>query len=135
MHFLLLGIVVGIPGIVVGKNVNRPQLLPYDPTVTTGAAVIASDGMARFTVLTPKLVRMEYAYTKNLFEDRASLAVLQRKLDLPHFTSAENNGVLTIVTDEVILKYTVGKGFSADTLTVQPATKDSTFPGHVVVTR
>lgn len=64
MHFLLLGIVVGIPGIVVGKNVNRPQLLPYDPTVTTGAAVIASDGMARFTVLTPKLVRMEYAYTK-----------------------------------------------------------------------
>lgn len=71
-------------------------------------------------------------FKKNLFEDRASLAVLQRKLDLPHFTSAENNGVLTIVTDEVILKYTVGKGFSADTLTVQPATKDSTFPGHVL---
>lgn len=42
------------------QMVNRPQLLPYVPTATAGAAVIASDKMARFTVLTERLIRMEY---------------------------------------------------------------------------
>jgi alpha-glucosidase len=88
--------------------------------------------MARFTVLTDRLIRMEYAYTKNKFEDRASLAVLERKLPLPHFTSGEAGGVLTISTAEVVLKYTVGKGFSASTLTVDPVSKASTFPGYVI---
>ena len=48
----------------VGKNVNRPQLLPYNPAAASAAVVVATDGMARFTVLTDRLIRMEYAFTK-----------------------------------------------------------------------
>lgn len=47
-----------------GKNVNRPQLLPYNPAAASAAVVVATDGMARFTVLTDRLIRMEYAFTK-----------------------------------------------------------------------
>jgi hypothetical protein len=38
---------------------NRPSLLPYDPVAAPGATVTSSDGSARFTVLTPRLIRME----------------------------------------------------------------------------
>lgn len=89
---------------------NRPQLLPYDPQAPSAAIVVASDGFARFTVLTDRLIRMEYARVKGQFEDRASLAVLHRNTSTPAFTHAETSGVLTIATDEVVLKYTVGKG-------------------------
>ena len=74
--------------------INRPQLLPYDPTPTAGAVVIASDKMARFTVLTDHLIRMEEARVAGQFEDRASLAVLHRHLPAPKFTHAEAGGCL-----------------------------------------
>ena len=55
--------------------------------------------MARFTVLTDKLIRMEYARRKGHFEDRASLAVLHRATATPQrMTHSEANGVLTITT-------------------------------------
>ena len=73
---------------------NRPQLLPYEPVADTSAVVIASDKMARFTVLTDHLIRMEYARVAGQFEDRASLAVLNRKLPVPAFKKVEADGVL-----------------------------------------
>ena len=95
------------------------------------ATIIASDKMARFTVLTDRLIRMEYAYEAGRFEDRASLAVLHRNLPLPStFSHSEANGVLTILTNEVKLTYVVGKGkFTSSTLSVVPARDKSTFPG------
>ena len=112
---------------------NRPQLLPYDPTPTAGAAVIASDKMARFTVLTDHLIRMEEARVAGQFEDRASLAVLHRHLPAPKFTHAEAGGVLTITTAAVKLEYTVGKGFTASSLSAKPvgaeAQSELGFPG------
>ena len=112
---------------------NRPQLLPYVALADTGAVVAASDGMARFTVLTDHLIRMEYARTKGQFEDRASLAVLNRKLPVPKFTHAVAGGVLTITTDAVELEYEVGKGFTPETLSVKPVGAEATdklgFPG------
>ena len=112
------------------QTVNRPQLLPYVPTATDGAAVVASDKMARFTVLTDRLIRMEYAKVAGVFEDRASLAVLHRQTAKPAFTSGEAGGVLTITTASVKVTYTVGKGpFAADTLSVTPVKPGGTFPG------
>jgi hypothetical protein len=112
------------------QMMNRPQLLPYVPTATDGAAVVASDKMARFTVLTDMLIRMEYAKVAGVFEDRASLAVLHRQTPKPPFTSNEAGGVLTITTTAVKLTYTVGKGpFTADTLSVAPVNASDTFPG------
>ena len=113
---------------------NRPQLLPYKPLAATGAVVTASDGMARFTVLTDHLIRMEYAKVKGRFEDRASLAVLQRDLPVPKFTHAEAAGVLKISTAAVVLSYTVAKGaFTSSTLSVAPTAAEKAselgFPG------
>lgn len=51
------------------------ELLPYNP-VAAPAAVVAFGG-ARFTILTPRLIRMEYS-PSNVFEDRASLAFVNR---------------------------------------------------------
>jgi hypothetical protein len=101
---------------------------PYDPVANAQAVVVASDNMARFTVLTPRLIRMEQARVAGRFEDRATLAVLNRNLTVPPFTHAEAGGVLTITTAEVALSYVVGAGgFSADTLTVKSLNASSAF--------
>ena len=111
---------------------QRPHLLPYNPMPTKGATVVASDKMARFTVLTPRLIRMEYALTAGKFEDRASLAVVHRSTPLPVFQQSETQGVLTILTTSVKVTYVVGKGpFSVATLSVQPLGTSAVdgFPG------
>ena len=107
----------------------RPQVLPYDPVADPAAVVIASDNDARFTVLTPRLIRMEYATQHAFFEDRATLAVLNRQLPVPSFTKGEAGGILTITTSEVKLQYKVGAGFTAASLSVTPVNASSTFPG------
>ena len=119
--------------------VNRPQLLPYDPTASAGASVQSADGMARFTVLTDRLIRMEYAKIKGRFENRASLAVLHRHTAVPRFTNEEAGGVLTIKTTAVVLTYTnanadaggsAASGFTAESLQVKPLdASSSSFPG------
>jgi hypothetical protein len=40
-----------------GKFANRPELINYNPVAATGAVVIDSSNTARFTVLTPRLIR------------------------------------------------------------------------------
>ena len=69
-----------------------------------------------------------YPYT--LPQDRATLAVLNRNLTVPAFTSGENGGVLTITTAAVQLSYVVGTGsFSAASLYVTSTNASSAFPG------
>jgi alpha-glucosidase len=104
-----------------GRAAARPELLPYDPVAASGAAVTDSAGTARFTVLTPRLIRMELAASRGAFEDRATLAVVNRALPLPAFSHAESGGVLTVTTAAVVLSYAVGAGFSPATLSVAPA--------------
>lgn len=94
------------------------------------AVVTASDGFARFTVLTPRLLRMEYAWQQGLHEDRASQAVLTRNLSVPAFTAGESGGVLTITTAAVKLTYVVGSGnFTPASLRVDPVDTTAGFPG------
>ena len=47
---------------------------------------VVTSGNARFTILTPRLIRIQYS-TKGLFEDRATFAVVNRRLPVPAFTS------------------------------------------------
>ena len=81
---------------------------------------------ARFTVLTPQLIRMEYS-TENIFEDRASQTAFHRDFDKVEFETYQQNGNLLIKTKELILTYKTGEEFSHDTLSVklinEPATK------------
>ena len=81
------------------------------------AEAIVVDGNARFTVLTDRLIRMEWA-EDGVFEDRASLAIVNRNLPVPKFTSTQKNGTLTIKTGKVTLTYKGGR-FGADNLQVK----------------
>lgn len=69
-------------------------------------AVIVS-GNARFTVLTPEMIRIEYS-DKGAFEDRATFAIVNRNLDVPSFEKSEDSEYLYINTDKVALKYRKG---------------------------
>ena len=69
-------------------------------------AVIVS-GNARFTVLTPEMIRIEYS-DNGAFEDRATFAIVNRNLDIPSFEKSEDSEYLYINTDKVALKYRKG---------------------------
>lgn len=101
---------------------NRPSLIDYNPVADPKAVVISSDKLARFTVLTPFLLRMEYAKSAGVFEDYSTIAILNRKLPPPAFTHSESGGKLTIDTGSVVLTYQVGSPFSASSLSVMPKT-------------
>ena len=79
-------------------------------------AVVVFDN-ARFTVLTDRLVRMEWA-EDGVFEDRASLAIVNRELPVPSFTTAVKGGVLTIKTGKLALSYKGGR-FGPENLSVK----------------
>ena len=68
---------------------------------------IVTSGNARFTILTPRLIRIQYSTTAN-FEDRPTFAVVNRRLPVPHYTSATEDGYLVIRTDSLTLRYKVG---------------------------
>ena len=71
----------------------------------------------RFTVLTPKMIRMEYA-EDGVFEDRASQKFFYRDFPANDFSSVKENGVLKIETSDVLLEYTEGKRFDCENLSV-----------------
>jgi len=92
----------------------------YDPIADAKAAVLV--GHARFTILTPQLIRMEWA-ADGKFEDHASLVFLNRKLPVPDFGADHDKlGDITIKTKAVLLRYAPAAGsdgrFTADNLSV-----------------
>ena len=79
---------------------------PSSPKAKPGAIVIA--GNARFTVLTDRLIRMEWA-EDGQFEDRASLAIINRDLPVPAFKATKQGGGVTISTGKLTLEYKGGR--------------------------
>ncbi len=75
-----------------------------DPVADSRAEVVL--GHARFTVLTPELIRMEWA-ADGKFEDHASLVFLNRRLPVPKFsqTVSDKGRKLVIATDALTLTY------------------------------
>jgi hypothetical protein len=61
-------------------------------------------GHARFTVLTSRLVRLEWA-ADGRFEDRPSLVFINRRLPVPSFQSRRERGWTTIDTGALLLRY------------------------------
>ena len=90
-----------------------------NPEAALKAIVVV--GHARFTVLTPQLIRMEWA-ADNKFEDRASFVFINRHLPVPEFSqvTANNGQKLTLSTSALTLAYTAsGDGhFTADNLSI-----------------
>lgn len=79
---------------------------------------VVQNGNARFTILTPRTIRMEWS-EDGKFEDRASLTFVNRKLPVPKFTKTEKEGWVEIMTDEMKLKYKTGAMFSAQNLLIE----------------
>jgi hypothetical protein len=89
----------------------------YNPVADLKAIVTV--GHARFTVLTPQMIRLEWA-ADGKFEDHASLLFLDRHLPVPQFSTTKLGDGVEIRTEALDLKYTpVGPGkFDAQNLSV-----------------
>ncbi|MGB8769753.1 MAG: TIM-barrel domain-containing protein [Candidatus Korobacteraceae bacterium] len=88
----------------------------YNP-VADPKAVVTVDH-ARFTILTPQLIRMEWA-ADGKFEDHASLVFLNRRLLVPKFgATSDKLGAVNIHTDALDLTYTGHGKFTAENLTI-----------------
>ena len=83
-----------------------------NPVADPGAVVLS--GKARFTVLTPEMIRIQYS-DRGLFEDRATFAVINRRLPVPQFTTEQADGWLTIKTAALTLRYKIGGVIDAKT--------------------
>jgi len=75
-----------------------------NPVASPSAMVVA--GNARFTILTPGIIRMEYS-ADGIFEDHASLTFLNRNLPVPAYTKKEKGGWLQIKTTQLTLRYRI----------------------------
>ena len=73
---------------------------------------MVTSGKARFTVLTPRMIRIQYSATQQ-FEDRATFAVVNRRLPVPAYTTREEGGYLYIETEALTLRYKVGSAIAA----------------------
>src|SRR5579864_6736055 len=92
-------------------------------------AVVISD-QARFTVLTPRLIRME-CNADAKFEDRASLIFINRMMPVPPFKKSVQRGWLVIDTGQLTLRYKQKSGaFTSDNLEMIFTFNGATFTWH-----
>lgn len=97
--------------------VDAASVFDADPRASEKATVVA--GNARFTVLTPQLIRMEWS-EDGVFEDRASLTFINRNLPVPEFKVKNSGKKVTVKTSAVTLTYVDGNGpFNASNLKVE----------------
>ena len=80
-----------------------------------GAIVVC--GNARFTILTSRLIRMEWSENGKL-EDRATLGVVNRNLDVPEFSVRRSKSKLVIKTNDLTLTYFGQDMFGEENLTI-----------------
>ncbi|HVP39161.1 MAG TPA: TIM-barrel domain-containing protein, partial [Candidatus Saccharimonadales bacterium] len=89
-------------------TVLRAQVEPR-PNPVADARNVVTDGHARFTLLTPQLVRLEWA-ADGRFEDRPSLVFLDRHTPPVAFTRRIERGWLVIATQSLTVRYRRGSG-------------------------
>ncbi|HYF26891.1 MAG TPA: TIM-barrel domain-containing protein [Baekduia sp.] len=89
-------------------------LAPAAPAAARSPVV--QDGPARFEVLSPTLIRMQYA-PDGRFENRPTLTVVDRRHRVPRFVTRVRAGVRVIRTGALELRHRTGSGpFSAANL-------------------
>ena len=82
------------------KKENTRYRVPMNP-VACGEAMVTGDGY-RFTILTERLIRMEYLQ-ENQFTDEATQTVVCRQFDVPEYRVIDEENRLEIVTSELHL--------------------------------
>jgi alpha-glucosidase (family GH31 glycosyl hydrolase) len=133
-YFLLLSVfffssvVLSTPACASTTNAASPG--KYDPVADPRAIVVV--GHARFTVLTPQMIRLEWA-ADGKFEDRPSFVFLQRRLPVPEFQQTRlPDGGVEIKTRDCDLRYQPnGDGkFTAEDLTITFMLEGKTVTWH-----
>ncbi len=124
LHLAIFLIVSALAQSLPAETASAGLKIPGLYTPTANPEAVRVIGKARFTVLTPQLIRMEWA-ADGKFEDHASLVFLNRKLAVPKFHATKSAGEprgLTITTDALELRYHPAAGdeggFTADTLEI-----------------
>ena len=93
-----------------------PPVPSFHPEADPQAVVTAKN--VRFTVLTDRLLRLEYS-RDDVFEDRPSQAFWHRRQPVPSFRKTVTDSSIEIETDFLHLKYQITpKGFTAKTLSI-----------------
>jgi alpha-glucosidase (family GH31 glycosyl hydrolase) len=107
-----------------------------DGVARQGATVVAGD--ARFEVLTPDVIRLEYS-PDGSFLNQPTFNILDRNLPVPAYTETESGGWLQLRTSDEVLRYRLGSGaFTPQDTTLQllhplpgfPSTVTPTWPGE-----
>lgn len=117
-HFFLIILLVicSTPAVNAQTNVGSAQPDNAQP-LADSASVIVID-KARFTLLTSQLIRMEYSPSKQ-FEDRASLAFINRQIPTPKYKVTQKDKRWVITTDDLTLTYMPdGNSFNASNLRI-----------------
>ena len=116
--------VIFLCSIALGQIANSPSRGSQAPNLYDAIAdpkAVVVMGNARFTVLTPQLIRMEWA-ADGKFEDHASLVFLNRRLPVPKFAVKRDGYELTLNTDALNLHYVpaaaAGGKLTAESLSV-----------------
>lgn len=86
---------------------------------------VVTDGDVRFTLLTPRLIRLEWT-ADGRFEDRPSLVFLDRRTPPVAFTKRTASGWLEIGTSHLRIRYRAGSGrFTPENLAITLANADT----------
>ncbi len=110
---LLIALYTLLPGSV--SQGNAADTLRSAPA--PGSIVVS--GEARFTVLTPKLLRLEWVADSS-FEDRASMVFLNRSLPVPKISTERKGGWLEVTTEALRLRYREHSGrFTKENLSIR----------------
>jgi alpha-glucosidase (family GH31 glycosyl hydrolase) len=89
----------------------------YQPKADPRVAI--TSGQARFTVLTPQMIRLEWS-ADSQFEDRPSFVVLNRRLPVPAFTQTSDGKEILIRTEALELRYVKNSGkFTSANLSIR----------------
>jgi len=89
----------------------------YNPVANPKAVVTI--GKARFTLLTPRTIRMEWS-ADGTFEDKASFTFVNRNTPVPNFQVKNNqNKDITISTDVLTIKYINTGKFTEKNLNIE----------------
>jgi len=93
-----------------------PPTPAFDPAASPDS--IVTSGNVRFTVLTSRLVRLEYS-REGYFEDRPTQAFWFRKQPVPDFRKSVSGKMIEIETDDLHLRYRPTRfGFTRWTLSI-----------------
>ncbi len=103
---------------VMGAAMSSSAHMAAENPVADPRAVVQM-GDARFTVLTPELLRIEWRSDSTYdFVDDASFTIINREMPVPSFTTSLLNGDLLIETDKLVMQYRIGTKPSPETLKI-----------------